>query len=353
MKTLSRLIFLLLAILIAGGSTQAQVAPKKVAVYVTGDDVEANIRKIIGAKLVTAITSSGEYAAVERSSDFLAALTKENDYGTSGEVRDDQIAKLGRKFGVKYVVVADVTEAFDELFIASRLINVETGLVVRSYDGNGQAESMDALLKLSQDIASGLLKGIKGNTQNGGGNNRGSNLNGHEYVDLGLPSGLKWATMNVGATSPSDYGSYFAWGETNTKYEYTSGNSRTYERTYGDIGGNVQFDAARANWGGTWRMPTSAECEELVNCCSWAFITMGNHNGYKVIGPNGNYIFLPAAGYRYGSSLYDAGEEGYYLTSSPEEGNSYSAYMLFFNGSVHKIASTSRCYGQSVRPVSN
>lgn len=352
MKTLSRLIFLLLALLMTGGSAQAQVAPKKVAVYVTGDDVEASIRKIIGAKLVTAITSSGKYAAVERSSDFLAALSKENDYQTSGEVRDNQIAQLGRKFGVKYVVVADVTEAFDELFIASRLINVETGLVERAYDTNGQTESMDALLKLSQDIASGLLKGIKGNTQNGG-SNRGSNLNGHEYVDLGLPSGLKWATMNVGATSPSDYGSYFAWGETNTKYEYTSGNSRTRGVTYGDIGGNVQFDAARANWGGTWRMPTRAECDELVNCCSWAFITMGNHNGYKVIGPNGNYIFLPAAGWRYGSSLNNAGEEGCYLTSSPEEGNSYSAYMLFFNGSVHKIDFTGREYGMSVRPVSN
>lgn len=352
MKTLSRLIILLLALLMTGGSAQAQVAPKKVAVYVTGDDVGASIRKIIGAKLVTAITSSGEYAAVERSSDFLAALSKENDYQTSGEVRDNQIAQLGRKFGVKYVVVADVTEAFDELFIASRLINVETGLVERAYDTNGQTESMDALLKLSQDIASGLLKGIKGNTQNGG-SNRGSNLNGHEYVDLGLPSGLKWATMNVGATSPSDYGSYFAWGETNTKYEYTSGNSRTRGVTYGDIGGNVQFDAARANWGGTWRLPTRAECEELVNCCSWAFITMGNHNGYKVIGPNGNYIFLPAAGYRYGSSLNYAGERGEYWTSSPSEDGSMFAYELLFNGGVHEINSTGREYGMSVRPVSN
>lgn len=351
MKALSRFILLLSAILLIGGSAQAQVVPKKVAVYVTGDDVEASIRKIIGAKLVTAITSSGEYAAVERSSDFLAALSKENDYQTSGEVRDNQIAQLGKKFGVRYVVVADLTEAFDELFIASRLINVETGLVERAYDTNGQAGSMDALLKLSQNIASGLLKGIKGNNQSTGTNNGGSNLNGHEYVDLGLPSGLKWATMNVGATSPSDYGSYFAWGETNTKYEYNENNCRTWERTYGDIGGNVQYDAARANWGGSWRLPTKAECEELINCCSWAFITMGNHNGYKVTGPNGNYIFLPAAGYRAGSSLYDAGEGGYYWASSPGS-SSQSGYVLYFLGSSRGMGGSRRYYGRSVRPVS-
>ncbi|MDE7410327.1 MAG: hypothetical protein K2N09_09955 [Muribaculaceae bacterium] len=284
-------LFLLFCIIAVPFARADEPLKKNVAVYVTGNEVDNSIRKVLGAKLVTAITSGGEYAAVERTADFLEALTKENDYQTSGEVRDSQIAEIGKKFGVKFVVVADVSEVFDELFVASRLINVVTGLVERAFDANGPVDTMTQLIKLSQEVASGLLKGSN-NGRNAsssfGGNN--SNLNGHEYVDLGLPSGLKWATCNVGASSPSDYGYYFAWGETNTKYDYSSSNCRTWERTFGDIGGNVQYDAARANWGGSWRLPTRGECEELVNCCTWAFITMGNHNGYKVIGPNGNYI---------------------------------------------------------------
>uniref|UniRef100_UPI0025B2398C PEGA domain-containing protein n=2 Tax=uncultured Muribaculum sp. TaxID=1918613 RepID=UPI0025B2398C len=85
----------------------------------------------------------------------------------------------------------------------------------------------------------------------------GNTINGHEYVDLGLS--VKWAACNVGASSPEDYGNYYAWGETATKAEYTESNSKTYGKTMGDISGNPQYDAARANWGGTWRLPTKAE----------------------------------------------------------------------------------------------
>ena len=176
-------------------------------------------------------------------------------------------------------------------------------------------------------------------------------INGHEYVDLGLPSGLKWATCNVGASSPSDYGNYFAWGETYTKKEHTNDNSRTADRTFGDIAGNVEFDAARANWGGSWRLPTEAECEELLNNCQWTFITMGNHNGYKVIGPNGNYIFLPAAGYRYKASIKDSGFEGNYWSSSPYDSNSSSE--LWFSSSSHYLSGCDRGYGLSVRAVTD
>lgn len=344
---------LLLFMLVVPFARADEPLKKNVAVYVTGNDVDNNIRKVLGAKLVTAITSGGEYAAVERTADFLEALTKENDYQTSGEVRDSQIAEIGKKFGVKFVVVADVSEVFDELFVASRLINVVTGLVERAYDANGSVDTMAQLIKLSQEVASGLLKGSinsRNSSSSSGVNN--SNLNGHEYVDLGLPSGLKWATCNVGASSPSDYGYYFAWGETNTKSDYSSNTCRTWDRTFGDISGNVQYDAAHANWGGSWRLPTRAECEELVNCCTWAFITMGNHNGYKVIGPNGNYIFLPAAGYRYGTSFSRVGEYGYYCSSSPSESFAQYAYELFFCSNAHYVDWNNRYYGLSVRPVS-
>ncbi len=177
-------------------------------------------------------------------------------------------------------------------------------------------------------------------------------INGHEYVDLGLPSGLKWATCNVGASSPSGYGNYYAWGETTTKSEYTISNSKTYnDSSYGNIGGNYSTDAARANWGGTWRLPTKAECEELKDRCTWTWTTQGGHNGYKVKGPNGNTIFLPAAGSRNGTSLIVAGEWGYYWGSTPDSG-SHFAYSLNFYGSIRNVGWYRRNLGFSVRPVS-
>ena len=140
-------------------ASYAQVK-QKVAVYMTGSDVKESYKKVIGSKLVSAITQTDDYAAVERTADFLAALSEETDYQTSGEVRDSQIAQLGQKFGVKYVVVADISELFDQLFMTSRMINVETGLVEKSFDLSGQAESLDQLMDLSSDLARGLLDGI-------------------------------------------------------------------------------------------------------------------------------------------------------------------------------------------------
>ena len=172
---------------------------------------------------------------------------------------------------------------------------------------------------------------------------------GHEYVDLGLS--VKWATCNVGASKPEEYGYYFAWGETSTKEEYTEENSLTYGKKMSDIAGNAQYDAARANWGGNWRLPTKAERNELTDKCTWKWTTQNGVKGYKVTGPNGNSIFLPAAGYRNGSSLYRAGSYGNYWSSTPYERYSNGAYYLNFS-SVHlgKII-VYRDNGQSVRPV--
>ncbi len=175
-------------------------------------------------------------------------------------------------------------------------------------------------------------------------------INGHEYVDLGLS--VKWATCNVGASSPSGYGNYYAWGETSTKSEYTGSNSKTYgNSSYGNIGGSYSTDAARANWGGSWRLPTKAECEELKDRCTWTWTTQGGHNGYKVKGPNGNTIFLPAAGFRNGSSLSYAGEYGNYWSSTPDSASG-GAYGLYFDSSGRTVGWYHRCNGFSVRPVS-
>uniref|UniRef100_UPI0025AFE4B5 PEGA domain-containing protein n=1 Tax=uncultured Muribaculum sp. TaxID=1918613 RepID=UPI0025AFE4B5 len=177
----------------------------------------------------------------------------------------------------------------------------------------------------------------------------GNTINGHEYVDLGLS--VKWAACNVGASSIEDSGNYYAWGETATKAEYTQANSKTYGKTKGDISGNPQYDAARANWGGTWRLPTKAEFDELVNKCKWEWTTQGGKKGYRVIGPSGNSIFLPAAGWRSGSSLYDADTRGYYWSSTPDGSTDAVFDLLFFSGyrSTYWIR---RFSGFPVRPVS-
>ena len=180
--------------------------------------------------------------------------------------------------------------------------------------------------------------------------------NGHEYVDLGLPSGLKWATCNVGANKPEDYGDYFAWGEVNTKSEYSPkkykfGFLMTGFLNLITIGGIKKYDAARYNWGGKWRIPTKAELQELCDKCTWIWMSQNGVEGYKVTGPNGNSIILPAARYRIWTLLGDAGSYGFYWSSTPNESDSYYAYGLSFNSSTHGLDYYNRYLGQSVRPV--
>ena len=177
-------------------------------------------------------------------------------------------------------------------------------------------------------------------------------INGHEYVDLGLPSGLKWATCNVGASLPEEYGDYYAWGEVKTKNKYTEDNSKTYGKSMSDISGHSKYDVARAKWGGSWRLPTKKELEELKNNCKWEWTTINGKEGYKVTGPNGNSIFLSAAGGRDGSSLYYARDYGYYWSSTPDDSYVQHAYHLYFNSSSRNVSWSSRINGLSVRPVS-
>ena len=173
---------------------------------------------------------------------------------------------------------------------------------------------------------------------------------GHEWVDLGLS--VKWATCNVGATKPSDYGNYYAWGETSTKSDYFAENCATYGKETDDIAGTSR-DVARVKWGGSWRMPTVAECVELLNKCTWTWTAQGGHNGYCVTGPNGNSIFLPAAGFC-GESPYLVGLDGFYWSSTPYEGYydyDYDAYGLSFASFSHSLDVFSRFRGFTVRLV--
>lgn len=174
-----------------------------------------------------------------------------------------------------------------------------------------------------------------------------------QMVDLGLS--VKWAGWNVGASRPEEYGGYYAWGELHEKSDYVRDTYQYYDQEnweYIFIGNNIsgtQYDVARAQWGGSWRMPTLAECQELINKCNWTWMTYNGVKGNKVTGPNGNSIFLPAAGYRYGTSVGDQGSGGYYWSGTLYEGDSYYAYFLYFYGNVGTTFAT---FGRSVRPVS-
>ena len=174
-------------------------------------------------------------------------------------------------------------------------------------------------------------------------------INGHDWVDLGLS--VKWATCNVGATSPEGYGNYYAWGNTTpaTNDVYTIGNSSTYGKQVSDISGNAQYDAARYNWGGTWRMPTASEYTELYSC-TWQWTTQNGVNGYKIIGSNGNHIFMPAAGYRYSFNANYVGSEGWYWTSMPAYDNNNANGMKFDSGSKTVLVTGREC-GLTIRPV--
>ena len=199
----------------------------------------------------------------------------------------------------------------------------------------------------------------------------------HAYVDLGLPSGTLWATCNIGADNPEDYGLYFAWGETTgytqdtsdgrsfnwASYKYAINNYDTLTKycnasSYGYNGFTdtltelePEDDAAYVNWGSVWRMPSYDQQTELLTKCTWTWTTKSGKNGYEVVGPNGNSLFLPAAGYRNVTSLDGVGGYGYYWSRTLHSSRPYCAYVLDFYSGLVVWNYYGRCGGRSVRPV--
>ena len=193
-----------------------------------------------------------------------------------------------------------------------------------------------------------------------------------EAIDLGLS--VKWASCNVGATKPYEYGGYYAWGETEEKddygwdtYKWCSSYDSYYEQPtlskYCNDDNKTTLDpeddVAQVKWGGNWRMPTEAELDELHKNCTWEWTTLNGINGYELTGPNGNSIFLPAAGDRDGTETYDQGEMGFYWTSTVERLNfgfgdeSRKAWGIRFwwDAEPDYVESFGRSSGRSVRPV--
>ena len=195
--------------------------------------------------------------------------------------------------------------------------------------------------------------------------------NGHSYVDLGLS--VKWATCTVGANTPEAYGDYFAWGETKPKvvygekiYKYNEGVEKTitkynFSAAHGAVDNkyvlDLEDDAAHINWGGKWRMPTRKECAELEEICTWQWKQYNGVKGYLVTGPNGNSIFLPAAGFKKEKEILEVGIRGFYLSNTlmkaKTDYHTYSPYVLIATwGTESKYWWVrSRYYGIPVRPV--
>ena len=210
-------------------------------------------------------------------------------------------------------------------------LNENTRYYVRAYATNsvGTAYGSVTTLKTADD---GTIAGI-------------------EYVDLGLS--VKWAPFNIGATSPTECGDYFAWGEIETKTEYTEANSLTFGIYMDDIGGNPQYDAARAIWGSTWRLPSREEIEEIVAECTWEWTSVDGMNGCKITGPNGNHIFVPAAGCYIGAELKMLGQNGmYHSYKMCGDYVNFSYGFHFGEGSDnYQLDWLYRAYGRSIRPV--
>lgn len=175
-------------------------------------------------------------------------------------------------------------------------------------------------------------------------------VNGHKFVDLGLPSGLKWATCNVGANVPEGDGDYFAWGETEPKSYYSLDTYKWSDN--GKTTLDAEDDAATQNWGEECRMPTMDEFQELYNNCSRTWTSMYGTYGYKFTSKtNGNSVFLPAVGYRYDDGLFSLGSSGYYWSASFRQYDSYACNLRFDSGNCSWSYNFRRYYGQSVRAV--
>lgn len=184
-------------------------------------------------------------------------------------------------------------------------------------------------------------------------------INGHKFVDLGLPSGLLWAETNVGASTPYADGDYYAWGETQTKSDYSWstykwGSKLTkYNSSDGKTTLEASDDVATVKWGKECRMPSRAEFQELYNKCDWTW--KSNYNGasgYLVKGPNKQTIFLPASGYRNNGGLALHGSCGCYWSSSLYASSTdYACYLYFYSDFINPSYDFYRCNGRSVRPV--
>lgn len=186
-------------------------------------------------------------------------------------------------------------------------------------------------------------------------------INGHEWVDLGLPSGTKWATCNIGATKPEEYGKYYAWAEIETKSRYSWNNCKDCLDNTGDTWKKYKEnglqkissgdDVAYQTWGQKWRLPTMDEASELYKNCKVTEETVNGINGIRITGPNSNSIFLPYSGFKGEDKILNVGKEGYYWTNELFSEYPYHAWCMEAFGEHLNLNYKERAKGLTIRPV--
>ena len=290
------------------------------------------------------------------------SINPEGDYFAVDNVVVKINITRGDVDGDGQVTVADVTEMID--LILGGGVNVDA-YPAADVDGDGYVTIADAT-----GLIDYLLIGTWDDEPS----------EAHEWVDLGLPSGTLWATCNVGASSPEEYGDLFAWGEIEPKgtydwttYKWCNGTSTSLTKyctnsIFGTVDNKTELDpeddAAYVNWGENWRMPTTEQQQELYLYCTYEWTTVGSVNGYLMTGPNGKTLFLPAPGYRWSVTLYDEGIDGYYWSRTLGSNGSYDpddpdagydpgdAFNIYFYSTDWYVENSSRrTWGCAVRPV--
>ena len=374
------------------GSMEAKIAAIAEAINSVNTTLQSKLALIEAAIKAQTLSLEAKFGLIE------AAIKALPDYSAQLEAIKTAIENLpdyGDKLAAIEAAVKampDYGDKFDAVVAALNAMKAQIEAL-----GTGQAGIVTAINNTTAAINSLIAAVNSGNTSaaaalaqiiqkleelkdkiGGGGGST------EEYVDLGLPSGIKWAKRNLGASKPSDYGNYYAWGETEPKADYTWATYKWMQAGQSDwkhitkytiadgqtegiwydaggtfIGDNkttleAADDAATRKLGSPWRMPTLVEIRELLdaNNCTWTWTTQDGKNGYEVKSKtNGNSIFLPAAGYRGGSELGSAGSEGDYWSSSLDAARSYNARGLNFVSGGHVWYYYYRVFGFSVRPV--
>lgn len=330
--------------------TISSFAQIKVAILPTTDktgEIKYGLKLMLASSLTSAISMTDGYEAYDRID--LSSVLDEQSFQRTGMVSDDQIHKIGEMTGASFVLITEAAYIDDtHLFATTKIVNVESAKIENSAGGMMNVGNTDRLLDDCKALTDKLLNNntVANKPNNVQSTNQNYMENDHEYVDLGLS--VKWATCNVGASRPEDYGDYYAWGNT------------VKERIYSGIGFlsidlSKTDDVAFVKWGGNWRMPTKYEINELCEKCVWTWTMQNGVSGYKVSNAlnSDNYIFLPSAGYINGGSLYYKGECGNYWSRSLNKEDLTEAYFLGFHGedAERGLNSRGRENGFSVRPV--
>ena len=291
---------------------------------------------------------------------------------------EDEVFPVGQTMNVRTNPVAITNKKMSKTISMSLSgISASAGSTVTLYmllpAVNLNDKNLTATLASSSTKYSATITGK--NYESGKAYSHSATLSLHGYVDLDLPSGTLWATCNIGAENPKDYGYYFAWGETTghnsdmtsfswKNYKHCNGSKTTMKKyctssSYGTVDNKTELDpeddAAYVNWGSEWRMPTRAQLVELVNSnyTTITWTTLNGVYGRKISKKSDSsvYIFLPAAGYCMGSSLNNEGSYGYYWSRSLRTSDNSRAYYLFVNSDYIYTGDYYRYFGLSVRPV--